>query len=143
MRAEGLTLILLTGACGSSRIPETKALVSDRSEVEINRIVETAIMADARGEAADTLYAPYATLIADGRVRRRVPRLAGVAEGGEIAVTSTQLQTRGTAAWADAEYRWVSGSSNRIQVGRASFVLTSAPGRPGWWIVQLHSSTVR
>jgi hypothetical protein len=141
MRGERLVLLLLTGACATSRVPETRSLASSGNELEVNRIVESAIEAEGRGESADSLYAPYATLVADGRVRRRLPRLAGVGQDGEVAVTSSQLQTRATAAWADVEYRWVGG--NRIQLGRASFVLTPAQGRSGWWIVQLHSSTVR
>jgi hypothetical protein len=141
MRGERLPLLMLTAACAASRVPETRSLVSAGNELEINRIIESAIEADGRGQPADSLYAPYATLIADGRVRRRLPRLAGVAQGGEIAVTSTQLQTRSTAAWGDVEYRWI--GAERVQVGRASFVLTPAQGRPGWWIVQLHSSSVR
>jgi hypothetical protein len=138
---ERLALLLLTGACAGSRVPETRSLVSGGSETEINRVVESAIEADARAEPVDSLYAPHATVVADGRVQRRLPRLAGVRQGGEVAVTSSQLQNRGGAAWADVEYRWVGG--NRIQMGRASFVLTPAHGRAGWWIVQLHSSTVR
>jgi hypothetical protein len=64
-------------------------------------------------------------------------------EGGEIAITSTQLQTRGTTAWGSVEYRWTSDRTQRAQAGRASVVLAPAQGRNGWWIVQAHSSTVR
>jgi hypothetical protein len=144
MRRElGLGLFALTAACASGKMPATRTLASGGNEVEISRIIEAAVELDGRGEPADSLYAPYATIIADGRLRRVAPRFAGVSEGGQIAITNTQLQSRGTAAWADVEYRWISDRSNRAQVGRASFVLAPAQGRPGWWIVQAHSSTVR
>jgi hypothetical protein len=129
--------------CAPGRTSETRAIEGRTSELEISQIVERALEADARLEPADSLYAPYATVIADGVVRRRSPRYAGVAEGGEIAITNTQLQTRGTTAWGSVEYRWTSDRSHRAQAGRASVVLVPAQGRNGWWIVQAHSSTVR
>jgi hypothetical protein len=142
VRETCLTLLGLSAACASSRLPETR-VIGTGSETEINQVIEAALLADSRGQSGDTLYAPYVTVIADGRLRRGLPRFAGVAEQGELAVTSTQLQNRGAAAWGDVEYRWISGRSNRFQLGRASFVLTPAQGRQGWWIVQAHSSTVR
>jgi hypothetical protein len=138
-----LILLVTTAACASRKMPETRPLASSGNEAEISRIMEAALELDGRGESADTLYAPYATIIAEGRVRRMPPRFAGVSGDGEVAITSSQLQARSTAAWGDVEYRWVSERSNRAQVGRASFVLAPAQGRPGWWIVQAHSSTVR
>lgn len=142
-RDSGLALVFLAAGCAQQRIPETRALAGSANEVEINQVVERAMGADGRLEPADSLYAPYATVIGDGTARRRPPRYAGVSEGGEIAITSTQLQTRGTVAWASVEYRWTSDRSQRAQAGRASLVLIPAQGRNGWWIVQAHSSTVR
>lgn len=138
-----LTLLGLAAGCASTRTPETRALSGGGAEAEISRVMEEALLADGRGQEADSLYAPYATLVADGRVRRGLPRFAGVADQGELAITNTQLQSRVGAAWGNVEYRWVSDRSNRFQLGRASFVLTPAQGRQGWWIVQAHSSTVR
>lgn len=133
----------LAAACASSRMPEGRALATGGGEAEISRVIEEALLADSRGQAADTLYAPYVTIVADGRLRRALPRFAGVTQQGELAITNTQLQSRAGAAWGDVEYRWVSDRSTRFQLGRASFVLTPAQGRQGWWIVQAHSSTVR
>jgi hypothetical protein len=124
-------------------MPETRPLASSGNEVEISRIMEAALELDGRGASADTLYAPYATIIADGRFKRTPPRFAGVSGDGAVAITNSQLQARGMTAWGNVEYRWVSERSNRAQVGRASFVLAPAQGRPGWWILQAHSSTVR
>ena len=138
-----LVLLALTAACGTRQVPETRALASGGNEVEISRILESALLLDSRGQPADSLYAPYATIIADGRLRRMPPRFAGVSADGEVAITSSQLQARSTAAWGEVEYRWVSDHANRAQLGRASFVLAPAQGRQGWWIVQAHSSTAR
>jgi hypothetical protein len=137
------TLLLLLSGCASSRTQDRPTYAAPGTEVEINRVIEDALEADGRGEPADSLYAAYATVIADGKPRRTPPRFAGVADEGEIAITNTQLQTRGTTAWGDVEYRWVSARSNRAQFGRASFVLTPAQGRRGWWIVQAHSSVAK
>lgn len=134
---------LFTTGCAAKRLPETRPVAGVGSEIEIGRTIEQALEADAQAESADSLYAPYATVIADGRLRRGTPRYAGVVGEGEIAITNTQLQIRGAAAWGNAEYRWVSVQSNRAEIGRASFVLVPAQGRDGWWIVQAHSSTVR
>jgi hypothetical protein len=142
-RESRLALFLVAVSCAGQRMPEARTLGGSASEVEINQVVERAIEADSRLEPADSLYAPYATVIADGTVRRRPPRYAGISEGGEIAITSTQLQTRGTTAWGSVEYRWTSDRSHRAQAGRASLVLVPAQGRNGWWIVQAHSSTAR
>jgi hypothetical protein len=111
--------------------------------MEINRIIEEAFQADSRSDPADSLYAPHAVIIADGTVRRATPRFAGVGPSGEVAITSTQLEIRGTAAWGDVEYRWVSDRNNQVRVGRASFVLTPARGRTGWWVAHVHSSVAR
>ena len=142
MRCEAaIVWILVTAGCSAKRLPETRPVAGGGSEIEIGRTIELALEADAQGESADSLYAPYVTVIADGKLRRGIPRYAGVAGGGEIAITNTQLQIRGAAAWGNAEYRWASVQSNRAEVGRASFVLVPAQGRDRWWIVQAHSST--
>jgi hypothetical protein len=141
-REAAVLWILCTAGCAAKRPPETRPVAGAGSEIEIGRTIEQALEADAEGESADSLYAPYATIIADGRLRRGTPRYAGNAGQGEIAITNTQLQIRGAAAWGNAEYRWASVQSNRAEIGRASFVLVPAQGRDGWWIVQAHSSTV-
>jgi hypothetical protein len=139
----GLALLLVTGACAPARMPEARPIVGGGNEVEISSVIEQALAADSRARPADSLYSPHATVIADGRVRRLPPRFAGVGPEGEVAITSTQLEMRGTAAWGDVEYRWESNRSNRAEVAHASFVLTPAQGRRGWWIVQAHSSVAR
>ena len=143
VRREAAIVWVFLTACAAKQPPETRPVPGAGSEIEIGRTIERALEADAQAESADSLYAPYATVIAEGKLRRGTPRYAGVAGEGEIAITNTQLQIRGAAAWGDAEYRWVSVRSNRAEIGRASFVLVPAQGREGWWIVQAHSSTVR
>jgi hypothetical protein len=138
-----VVLLLLAGACSHQRMPEARPIIGGGNEAEISSVIEQALEADSRSQSADSLYSPHAVVIAQGRVRRLPPRFAGIGAGGEVAITNTQLEMRGTAAWGDAEYRWESGRSNRVEVGRASFVLTPAQGRRGWWIVQAHSSVAR
>jgi hypothetical protein len=137
-------LLWLAASCaGQTRPPATPSVDPRASEAEISELVERALQADSRGETADSLYAPHAVVIADGRARRGSPRFAGVEPGGQVAVANSQLEIRGTAAWGDVEYRWQSNSENLAREGRASFVVTPAQGRAGWWIVQVHSSTAR
>jgi hypothetical protein len=143
LRESRLALMLLAGGCAQQRMPEARTLAGGMTEAEINRVIERALQADSRLESADSIYAPYATVIADGTLRRRPPRFAAVGDRGEIAITSTQLQTSGTTTWGSVDYRWTSDRSHRAQAGRASLVLVPAQGRDGWWIVQAHSSTVR
>jgi hypothetical protein len=142
-RESALLAAFLSVGCTTQRLPETRPMPGAGSEVVIGRTVEEALEADAQARKADSLYAPYATIIANGELRRGTPRYAGVRADGEIAITNTRLQIRGNAAWGDAEYRWISDRSSRAEVGRASFVLVPAQSRDGWWIVQVHSSTVR
>lgn len=138
-----VALLLLTGACSHQRMPEARPIVGGGNEAEITSVLEQALEADSKSQPADSLYSPHAVVITEGRVSRLPPRFAGIGTGGEVAITSTQLEMRGTAAWGDVEYRWESGRSNRAEVGRATFVLTPAQGRRGWWIVQAHSSVAR
>jgi hypothetical protein len=123
-------------------MPEVRPQPGGGSELKISRVLEEVLEADNRAEPADSLYAPYATVIADGRLRRVPPRFAGIAEQGEVAITNTGAN-QWHDAWGNLEYRWVSARSNRAQVGQASFVLSRAQHRSAWWIVQLHSSTAR
>lgn len=139
----GLVVLLSIGACSQPRMPEARPIIGGENETEISSVIEQALEADSRSQPADSLYSPHAVVIAEGRVRRLPPRFAGIGADGEVAITSTQLEMRGTAAWGDVEYRWESDRSNRAEVARASFVLTPAQGRRGWWIVQAHSSAAR
>lgn len=143
MRLEAaLPWVLLLG-CAGKPAPESRPATEEAGEIEVGQTMEEALEADGQSTAADSLYAPYATVIADGRLRRAPPRYAGVAGEGEVAITNTQLQLRGGVAWGTADYRWVSERANVAMSGRASFVLVPAQGRSGWWIVQAHSSTLR
>ncbi len=143
MRAEArltLLLLLLVGGCARQRMPEPRPIAGDRVEMDINQVIEGALRADSQSRPADTLYSPHAMVIAQGKTRRGPPRYAGIGADGEVAITNTHMEIRPTVTWGDIEYRWVSDRTNAAQVGRASFVLTPAQGRRGWWIVQAHSS---
>jgi hypothetical protein len=143
MREANIALLFLIGGCAQQRIPEMRTVAGRGSESEINQVIEGALLADGRSQPADSLYSPHGLVIAQGKVRRGPPRYAGIGAGGEVAITNTHMEIRPTAAWGNVEYRWVSDRTNVAQVGRASFVLTPAQGRPGWWIVQAHSSMAK
>lgn len=143
-REAGVALLWLVASCaGQPQPPQVPPPDPRASEAEISEVIERALQADGRAEPADSLYAPHAIVIADGRARRGAPRFAGVEPGGQLAVANSQLEIRGNAAWGNVEYRWQSDSANLAREGRASFVVTPAQGRAGWWIVQVHSSTAR
>ena len=124
------------------RSPPAPALSPTQVEEPITALVQAAFDADARGEPADSLWAPDATVIADGELRDEPPRFAGVSAGGEIAITQSRLDLRQLVAWLYLDYRWSELKAGTIREGRATVVL--APGvNDRWRIVHAHSSSVR
>lgn len=105
-------------------------------------ILAAALAADGRGERADSLWDPEATVIADGDIRVDVPRFAGVGAGGEVAITESRLDLRQTLAWVYLEYRWSELKAGLVREGRATILLTPKPNG-GWRIVHAHSSSTR
>ncbi len=106
-------------------------------------IVNQAMRADARLEAGDSLYAPGALIVADGERRNGLPRFAGIRPGGQVSIASSRVDITHSMAWVYAEYRWVATEGNQAGEGRATVVLVPALSRPGWWIVHVHSSSMR
>src|SRR6185436_973342 len=87
-----VALLLLTGACSHQQVPEARPIVGGGNEAEISGVLEQALEADSKSQPADSLYSPHAVVISEGRVRRLPPRFAGIGTGGELAITSTQLE---------------------------------------------------
>ncbi len=149
MRADlHLVLGLWITACGAS--PQPTAAPSPRPGAAtaamadpILDVINEALRADARSERAESLYAPGVLIIADGQPRAGLPRYAGITSGGQVAVASSRIDLGRSFAWGYVEYRWFSTQENEAREGRATLVLAPAQGRPGWWIVHAHSSTVR
>jgi hypothetical protein len=110
-------------------------------EEPITGVLTAAVDADARLEAADSLWDPDATVVANGERRTGPPRFAGVESGGEVAISSSRLEVRQTLVWVYFEYRWVSMKDGLAREGKATVLLTPRPGGSGWRIVHAHSST--
>ena len=81
-------------------------------------------------------------MIANGEIRDDVPRFAGVAAGGQVAITESRLDLRQSLAWVYLEYRWSELSAGLVREGRATILLTPKQNG-GWKIVHAHSSTAR
>ena len=102
---------LLAAGCGGARGQggaSTPILSPTVVEEPITGVLTAAVDADARLEAADSLWDPDATVVANGERRTGPPRFAGVESGGEVAISSSRLEVRQTLVWVYFEYRWVS-----------------------------------
>ena len=138
--------LLLIAACAGGAAPQSGAgprLASPDDEQQVSAALEAAVTGDPVFGAADSLYAPSATIIASGQLRLATPRLAGVQPGGTTAITTSEVTVREGLAWALVEYRWFSTEQNQARLGRATVVLAPRKGGRGWWIVHAHSSTAR
>jgi hypothetical protein len=103
-------------------------------------VVRLAIQLDASGEVADSLYTPFATIVADGTNRTSAPRFAGVHEGGRIMISDLAGEVLPPTAWALATYRWTSDNGRIVEIGRSTFLLERVAGV--WRIKHAHSSVV-
>lgn len=141
MRLRGLVpvALLLGVACGGARAPMLPVDTPVATDDRLSDLVTVALQADAREDPADSLYTSDALVIADGEVRYGTPRYAGVEGPGTVAVTATRLEVRGSLAWVQAEYRWVSSAGDRAREGRVTLVL-SPDAKGAWRIRHAHSS---
>jgi hypothetical protein len=144
-RGAPAALALLVAACGGAPAPRYPGprLADPDAESRVAAVIEAAIVGDTRGPAADTLYAPGSTVVANGQTRLSTPRLAGVLPAGQSAVTSSELSVREGFAWALLDYRWFSEDKSQVRLGRATLVLAPKKDGKGWWIVHAHSSSSR
>lgn len=140
-----LAIVPVVLACAGSKrvvtLPARGSISSD-ADGQVSRVLEAIVTGDSKGNPNDSLFSPAGTVIANGTLRFRPPRLAGVQLGGESAITSTQINVRESMAWGWVEYRWFSTDLNQVAVGRATIILVPRPAG-GWWVDQLHSSTSR
>jgi hypothetical protein len=144
-RAVLLLATFLAGCGGTSPSVGAPAprLATPDAEQDVLGVIEAAVTRDPVFGAADSLYSPSSTVVANGQVRLATPRLAGVQPGGSAAVTTSEVTVREGLAWALVEYRWFSTEQNQVRLGRATLVLSPRKGGNGWWIVHAHSSTSR
>lgn len=141
MATFGFAVVASLSQCASSPRLPAPDLSPSQAEEPISALIQAAFEADARGERADSLWAPDATVVADGELRDEPPRFAGVGSGGNIAITQTRLDLRQRVAWLYLEYRWSELTAGTIREGRATIVLTPG-GDDHWKIVHAHSSSV-
>ncbi len=133
-----LGVLVSLGCVTSTQTPEVGDLPANNREVLA--VVRLAIQLDATGEVADSLYTPFATIVADGTERTSTPRFAGVAEGGRIIISDLAGEVLPPNAWALATYRWTSNNGRIVEMGRGTFLLERVSG--AWRIKHAHSSVV-
>ncbi|MEP7324412.1 MAG: hypothetical protein ABI836_00560 [Gemmatimonadota bacterium] len=139
--AIGLAVLLGCSRSTSSISYNSASGRADAAEAEVTAVITGALEAEAQGQKADSFYASSAIIVVNGRTRSGAPFFAGVGTGGEVAISSSQLEIQGALAWGLVEYRWNS-REGVTREGRATIVLR--PGRDGHWKIQhVHSSSPR
>jgi ketosteroid isomerase-like protein len=73
-------------------------------------------------------------------MRLAAPRFAGIGSGagGRVTITAANATVSSGLAWVLVDYRWISSTEQRAEVGRAT-VICERRGS-GWKIVHAHSS---
>ena len=135
-------VLTMAGMIGCSRghaVVATNVSQSDYQESAVTAVITEALEGEAAGRATDTLFTISALIVVNGRVRTTPPLFAGIGQGGEVIISSSQLEIRPGTGWSAVDYRWQS-RDGVVREGRATFVLTQvAPGR--WQIQHVHSSS--
>ena len=135
-------MLWVTGLAACSRgQPVLSAGTSnlDFQEDAVTGVITGALMGEAAGLPTDTLYVTSPLIVVNGRVRSVSPLLAGVGQGGQIVISSSQLEIRPGSSWGAVDYRWES-REGAAREGRATFVLAQV--EPGKWRIQhVHSSS--
>ncbi len=135
-------LLALGASCAGAHPTPTLVLSPGAVEEPVSAVIAAALQADSQLlSTADTLWAPDATVVANGVLRDQPPRFAGVGPGGEVAITTSRLEVRQSLVWVYLEYRWLSMKDGVARAGRATVLLTPRTDGAGWRIVHLHSST--
>ena len=143
-----LPSLLLAAACAPApvvvpSVPAPAPVLSPGAvEEPVLAVLTAALDADRRFQAADSVWDPEATVVANGTLRYAPPRFAGIDAGGEAAITSSRLEVRQNLVWVYFEYRWISVKEGMARDGKATALLTLRDGG-GWRIVHLHTSSVQ
>ena len=138
-----IVIMLLTAACARPPATLTTGSMSggEIHEDEVTAVIIAALNGEATGEAADSLYTSSAVIVVNGRTRTLSPLFAGIGAGGQVAITSSQMEIRTGIGWGLVDYRWET-RDGVAREGRATFVLTRT-GSGGWQIQHAHSSSPR
>jgi hypothetical protein len=113
--------------------------MADFEEGAISAVITGALTGEAAGVATDSLYVPTPLIVVNGRTRSVSPLFAAVGQGGQVIVTSSQLEIRSATSWGAVNYRWES-REGVAREGRATFVLTQISAG-SWRIQHVHSSS--
>jgi ketosteroid isomerase-like protein len=141
--AAGLLAVTLA-ACTTRRVQqsaEVTATATGAGTDDVQGVVRLALTLDAAADRkADTLYASDAVVLGNARMRLAAPRFAGIggAGTGRVTITAANATVSGGLAWVLVDYRWISSTDQRAEVGRAT-VICERRGS-GWKIVHAHSS---
>jgi len=136
-------LLLLACAPKSAGPAPSPRLANPDAENDVSLVIEAVVVGDPRGRSTDTLFAPSATVLANGATRFASPRLAGVETGGLSAVTASEVNVRENVAWATFDYRWFSEDKKQVRLGRGLMVLIPKRGGRGWVITALQTAQSR
>jgi hypothetical protein len=139
-------LVVVLAACAPSTPAgpaPARRLANPDAENDVSLVIEAVVVGDARGRSTDTLFAPSATVTANGVTRFTNPRLAGVEIGGLSAVTATEVNVREDVAWATFDYRWFSEDKTQVRLGRGLMVLIPKRAGHGWAITALQTAQTR
>ncbi|MEO8201309.1 MAG: hypothetical protein ABI679_12355 [Gemmatimonadota bacterium] len=112
---------------------------SDAAEAMVTAVIYGALESAAAGSNADSLYTSSAVMVVNGRTRSLAPLYAGISSGGQVSVTSSQLEIRNGISWSLVSYRWEM-KDTVAREGQATFVLTQ-DGEGRWKIQHAHSSS--
>ena len=141
--AAGLLAVTLA-ACTTRRVQQSAELTPTATGAgtdDVQGVVRHALTLDAAADRkADTLYASDAVVLGNARMRLAAPRFAGIggAGTGRVTITAANATVSGGLAWVLVDYRWISSTDQRAEVGRAT-VICERRGS-GWKIVHAHSS---
>lgn len=140
-RPARLALLVALAGCARSAEPVPMVQAPLLENENVRKVMTAALLADATGKDADTLYMVGATVVADGLPVRMPPRFAGVRRGGTAGVTGATLEITPYLAWGVMEYQWAPVAGGAPAYGRATFVMERAGG--SWRIKHLHTSALR
>ena len=141
--AAGLLAVALA-ACTTRTVKQSSELRTTAVGAgtdDVQNVVRLALTLDAAADRkADTLYAPDAVVVGNARMRLAAPRFAGVggAGTGRVTISAANATVSGGSAWVLVDYRWISSTEQRAEVGRAT-VICERRGS-SWKIVHAHSS---
>jgi hypothetical protein len=135
-------ILVIAGTMGCSRgqsVVATNVSQGDFQESAVSAVITGALLGEAAGRATDTLFTSSALIVVNGRIRTGSPFFAGIGQGGQVIISSSQLEIRPGSSWSAVDYRWES-QGGMTREGRATFVLAQvSPGR--WQIQHVHSSS--